>query len=157
MFSLTSEYVLRAAIFLARHVGEGPIPGRRIAEQEGIPQKYLAKILGDLVRTGCLESFPGKAGGFRLRQPSEKMTLFELLTPFGHFEPAECPFQDRAGEPATSGPAFQKWTRMMEARRRFLQEVSLHDAAFGGPPKRQPSAAKKAKPPSREAPDGASG
>lgn len=63
MLSLTSEYVLRAAIHLAHYGGQGPISGRRIAELEGIPRKYLSKVLGDLVRSGVLVSCPGKAGG----------------------------------------------------------------------------------------------
>ena len=65
MLSRTSEYVLRAMAFMAQQVDGWPLPGPRIAEQAGIPRKYLSNILGSLVRAGILESAPGVGGGFR--------------------------------------------------------------------------------------------
>ena len=130
MLSLTSEYVLRAAIHLARYGDQGPISGRRIAEAEGIPRKYLAKVLGDLARSGVLASCPGKTGGFRLECDPREMTLYELLAPFERFESARCPFKNRTSKP---GRAYRKWVELVEARRKFLQEVSLQDVANEAP------------------------
>ena len=66
MLSLTNEYALRSAVYLAQHEAAQPIPGHRIAEALGIPSKYLSVILRDLVRVGVLQASPGKSGGFRL-------------------------------------------------------------------------------------------
>jgi len=59
MLSLTSEYALRALIYLTQHESDWPIPGHRIAEQTKIPSKYLSKILCDLVRINVLKIFAG--------------------------------------------------------------------------------------------------
>ena len=60
MLTLTSEYALRAMTYLAQHEQDWPIPGRQIAQQAGIPRKYLSKVLRGLVRAEVLESSYGR-------------------------------------------------------------------------------------------------
>ncbi len=55
MLNLTGHYPLRAMIFPAQYVVDWPIHGKQIAEQAGLPAKYLSKILCDIVRAEMLE------------------------------------------------------------------------------------------------------
>jgi len=129
MFSMTSEYALRAMIHLARHESDWPLPGRVIAEQCGIPAKYLSKILGDLVRAGVLTATRGLGGGFRMVSDPRRTTLFEILQPFETFTQRRCPFGNKECSDADPCMAHDQWKTVLEAQLRFLQQTSVSDVA----------------------------
>lgn len=133
MLSLTGEYALRAIVYLTQNAERCPIPGREIAEEAGIPAKYLSKILGDLVRHGVLNSSRGKSGGFRLRRSAQETMLYDVLRPFEQFDPIRCPFgNDRCNE---EDPclAHTQWKHVVETERRFLLDTSVYDVAVKAP------------------------
>ncbi len=129
MLSLTSEYALRALIYLTRNENEWPIPGWQVADGAGIPPKYLSKILGDLVRIGVLSSAPGKRGGFRLNQPAKKTRLFEILVPYESFGRKRCPFGNEDCSDEYPCSVHKKWKGVMQAEQRFFQKTSLYEIA----------------------------
>lgn len=129
MFSLTGEYALRALIYMAQHVDDWPIPGRVIAQQADIPQKYLAVVLGQLVREGVLESSRGAGGGFRMADIPEKIPLFQVLMPF---EPIlanrrPCPFGNEVCSDDEPCAAHDRWKKVRETYSNFLEETSIQD------------------------------
>ncbi len=132
MVSLTGEYALRAMVFLAKHVDECPVTGRAIADETGIPRKYLMSLLSLLVRSGLLESSPGLGGGFSLARPAKQITLMEVLVPFEPTLSARraCPFGKGECNPDDPCPAHNRWERVREAFSRFLERTSVHSAAF---------------------------
>ena len=132
MISRTSEYALQAMIHLARHSDDWPIPGREIAEETGIPRKYLAAILGDLVRAGTLESSPGMGGGYRLARPAKDIRLSEVFAPF---EPiianrCPCPFGQEICCDDDPCAGHERWKHVRETYQRFLEKNSIYDVAF---------------------------
>ncbi len=132
MISRTSEYALQAVIHLARNVDDWPVPGRKIAEETDIPRKYLAAILGDLVRVGVLKSSPGLGGGFRLARPAKKIRLSEVFAPF---EPIlanrrPCPFGQEFCNDDDPCAGHDQWKRVRVAYGRFVERNSIHDVAF---------------------------
>ncbi len=129
MFSLTSQYALRALIHLARNADGKPISGRRIAADAGIPANYLSKVLNDLVRSGVLESSPGKTGGFRLRRPPEEITLDEVVAPFEHTGDRRCPFGNQACSDENPCSAHERWKHVVEAQQAFLSTTTVRDVA----------------------------
>ena len=129
MLSRTSEYVLRAMAFMAQQVDEWPLPAPRIAEQTGIPRKYLSNMLSSLVRAGILESAPGMGGGFRMTRPPKDVFLREVLEPF---EPAlgptrPCPFGQELCNDADPCAGHERWKRVREAYTDFLEHTSVYD------------------------------
>ena len=52
MLSKKSKYALRALLALARRPSEGPVLISELAEQEGIPKKFLELKIG---RASCRE------------------------------------------------------------------------------------------------------
>lgn len=59
-------------------------PGNTVASHltagaQGIPDKFLIKVLGTLARAGVLHSIKGPHGGFRLARPANKITLLEIV------------------------------------------------------------------------------
>ncbi len=131
MLTRTSEYALQAVICLARCGNPGPIPGKRIATQTGIPGRYLSKILADLVRASVLIAAPGKTGGFRLARLPQDIHLAEVLGPF---EPVlanrrPCPFGSAVCNDDQGCAGHDRWMRVRETYSRFLNETTVDDVA----------------------------
>ncbi|HWQ53344.1 MAG TPA: Rrf2 family transcriptional regulator [Bryobacteraceae bacterium] len=79
IYSRSAEYAIRAFVHLAQ-VPEGKYAMvKNIAEQEGIPAHFLAKILQQLARKGLLRSSKGPTGGFALRMNPEDISLFTIV------------------------------------------------------------------------------
>lgn len=131
MLSRTSEHALRAVVYLAQHVDDWPIPGRRIAEALDIPRKYLSCILANLVRARILEATPGKSGGFRMVSTPERIRLRQVLTPF---EPVltdhrACPFGNAICSDDHPCAGHHRWRGVREAYDRFLEETTVYDVS----------------------------
>jgi Rrf2 family transcriptional regulator, iron-sulfur cluster assembly transcription factor len=79
IYSRSTEYAIRAFVNLAQ-VPEGKYAMvKQIAEQEGIPTHFLAKILQQLARKGLLRSSKGPTGGFTLRAPAAEISIIQLV------------------------------------------------------------------------------
>lgn len=132
MLSITSEYALRAMIFLARHSQEWPISAQHVAEEVGVPRKYLSKILADLVRVGLLEGSRGKNGGFRMTRSPKDIHLSEVLAPFEpvttHRRP--CPFGNVVCNDNDPCAGHDRWKLVREGYDRFLEETSVYDVTI---------------------------
>ncbi|QMU55682.1 MAG: Rrf2 family transcriptional regulator [Candidatus Mycalebacterium zealandia] len=68
------DYAIRSLTYMGNN------PGRRcgmkeISENQHIPDKYLAKILGRLVKSGIVVSVRGPAGGYILAKEPETLNL----------------------------------------------------------------------------------
>ncbi len=132
MLTVTSEYALRAMVFLAQHHEEQPIAASIIAAMARIPKKYLSKILADLVRQGLLTGARGKNGGFRMSRPAEQIRLAEVLCPFqSRPNPSgrNCPFGNATCNDEDPCAGHARWKSVNETFERFLCETSLGDVA----------------------------
>ena len=85
-----SEYALLALLCLARHNTEAFISGETIAQEQGIPPKFLQQILFALKRSRYVHSSKGQHGGYRLARRPEEITLAEIVRLFdGALAPTE--------------------------------------------------------------------
>ena len=78
MFSHTTEYALRAVVWLADHTDE-PQTAREIADGMSVPPMYLSKVMQFLVRAGLVHGQRGKLGGFTLARPVDRMSVFDVV------------------------------------------------------------------------------
>ena len=66
------DYGLRAVIYLSVQDPERCCSITEIATQQGVPKKFLEKIIQDLIRGGLIKSKRGASGGYTLaRSPEE--------------------------------------------------------------------------------------
>lgn len=137
MLTLTSQYALQALMHLARHGDGQPRTSRQIAEETGIPAKYLAFILGSLTHAGILQSSRGKNGGFYLNLPPRKICLYDIVIPFepGIRAKRTCPFGNKECSDADPCRAHFDWKRVIESEERFLRRKTLHDVSLKQQPK----------------------
>ena len=73
------DYALRAVIHLARRDDRRPSSVAEIALQEGVPKKFLEKIIQDLIHHGLVRSTRGAQGGYTLAQAPEMITFKNVI------------------------------------------------------------------------------
>ncbi|OQB38345.1 MAG: HTH-type transcriptional regulator CymR [Candidatus Hydrogenedentes bacterium ADurb.Bin179] len=74
-----SEYALLALLFLSRHDKEDPVSGEIIAQEQGIPPKFLQQILLALKRAHYIRSAKGQRGGYLLAKKPHEITIAEIV------------------------------------------------------------------------------
>lgn len=79
IYSRSSEYAIRAFVYLAAVPDGKLVMAKQIAEDTEIPAHFLAKILQQLARKGFLRSSKGPTGGFALSQPAEQICMLEVV------------------------------------------------------------------------------
>jgi Rrf2 family protein len=77
------EYGLRCLLRIARAEDGESLTIPEIASAEGLSSPYVAKLLAVLRHGGLLESVRGRAGGYRLAQPSADISLGAVLLVLG--------------------------------------------------------------------------
>jgi Rrf2 family protein len=91
MMSKKSKYALRALLALARRHSDEPMLIADLAEQEGIPRKFLELILLELKNGGLLQSRKGRGGGYLLARKPEQISLGEVMRVLdGPLAPVAC-------------------------------------------------------------------
>lgn len=93
MFSMTTEYALRAAVYLCECSGSVQT-SQRVAEATQTPVRYASRVLQLLVEGGVANSQRGPSGGFTLARPSDEITLLDVVQavePIQHI--CECPLK----------------------------------------------------------------
>jgi Rrf2 family iron-sulfur cluster assembly transcriptional regulator len=74
-----SDYAMRGMIYLAKQPAGKVCLVSQVAEAQGVPESYLAKIFQDLSRSGLVISHRGAKGGFALARDPDKITLRQVI------------------------------------------------------------------------------
>jgi Rrf2 family protein len=109
--SKRGDYVMRAAIFLARSPRGHSRKIREVVADTEVPPAFASQILSDLVRAGLAVSRAGRDGGYQLSRDASAITALEIV------EAAEGPL---ATERCALGEGPCKWD----------QVCPLHDTWF---------------------------
>ncbi len=79
--SAKAEYACLAILALARTGADSaPVRIRDIAEEHGIPERYLVQILLQLKGAGLVFSSRGASGGYRLARSADQISLRDVLS-----------------------------------------------------------------------------
>jgi Rrf2 family cysteine metabolism transcriptional repressor len=85
-----SEYALLALIYLGRHQGDEFHKIETIAQEQGIPAKFLEQIMLALKRARFVTSIKGQHGGYKLVQRPADIKLADVIRLFdGALAPTE--------------------------------------------------------------------
>jgi Rrf2 family protein len=80
-----TDYAMRALIFMARQSvkqGKKVVTVDEIVEKEGLPERFLRRILQTLVKRELLTSNKGKNGGFSFSWPPADIKLTDIIEIF---------------------------------------------------------------------------
>lgn len=73
------DYGLRAVIYLSGQDPERCCSIGEIAKQQGVPKKFLEKIIQDLIRSGLIKSKRGSSGGYLLARAPEHISFTDVI------------------------------------------------------------------------------
>lgn len=79
MISRKAKYALKALVLLARQDSGKSLQANEIAVTGSIPRKFLEQILLELKVNGLVASRRGRAGGYLLSVPPERITVSQVL------------------------------------------------------------------------------
>ena len=80
MFSKSTEYAIRAIIFLAVRATEGKLVGTvDIARELDFPEAFLGKVLQNLVKKSLIVSVKGPGGGFYVLDKTCSYSILNIV------------------------------------------------------------------------------
>lgn len=79
MLTRKAKYALRALLYLSRQKQGTPVHIADLARDEGIPQKFLERILLELKNRAVLQSQKGAGGGYTLRMAADSVTVGDII------------------------------------------------------------------------------
>ncbi|MFK8332820.1 RrF2 family transcriptional regulator [Pseudomonas sp. BJa5] len=81
LYSAGVEYGIHCLAFLVDELGDSREASvRDLAELQGVPQEYLAKVFTKLAKAGLVVATEGVRGGFRLARPADEITVLDIVT-----------------------------------------------------------------------------
>jgi Rrf2 family protein len=126
-----SRYAAQALVHLARLPAGAWGRKRDIASAEGLPDTFLEKVLGRLVKAGLARSVKGPGGGYSLARAPKEITLLDII------EAVDGPIRgESAGVSAGGATALDRRLQAAcdgaaEMLREWLAEVTLAALARG--------------------------
>jgi Rrf2 family protein len=133
LLSYTSEYALRAVLFLAGEYDGRPHRADEIATATGAPRNYMGKTLNALVKAGVLKSARGPQGGFSLAVSPDALPLARVIDCF--VEPREhsrCLVGNRACNAAEPCASHRMWMEITAIRREPFANTTVAELVGAG-------------------------
>ncbi|CAM3112835.1 Rrf2 family transcriptional regulator [Filibacter tadaridae] len=119
--STRGRYGLTIIVELGSKFGEGPIPLRKIAEEQNLSEAYLEQLIPPLRNNGIVKSVRGAYGGYKLAKPPTEITAGDVIRIL------EGPIQLVEGLDETDMPQQELWKRIGEAVRSVLDTTTIAD------------------------------
>ncbi len=129
MVSTRGRYALHVMIDLAEHSGGECIPMKDVAKRQGLPFKYLEKIVPVLTKHNLIEGVHGKGGGYRLCRAPEEYKVWDILVlTENDLAPVTCVAQGAepcllAGECRT----FPMWRDFYRLMQDYFEKITIAD------------------------------
>jgi len=126
----STDYALRAMTFLANQPEGQVCMINEIAQDQGLPPKFLARILQMLHKSGLVESHRGIRGGFRLALTPDCITVLRVMEAVeGPITVSLCLTTPTACDQSDRCPSLGVWERAQAAFMRVLASTSIADLA----------------------------
>ncbi len=69
---------IEAIVYIALFHGAHPVNGKKLADKQGLPPRYLERVLQKLVHEGILRSVRGPRGGYVLAKERRRISVGEI-------------------------------------------------------------------------------
>lgn len=125
--SSTTQYALRAVLYVAEHGTNDPVPVDAIAADLRVPRNYLSKTLHALAQAGVLTSGRGPRGGFRLARSARDLTLGDVAAPFDDVEERKCILGRATCGWKNPCSAHPRWEAISKAQQEFFRRTTIAD------------------------------
>ncbi|MGC8802896.1 MAG: RrF2 family transcriptional regulator [Bacteroidales bacterium] len=127
MFSKTSQYTLRALVFILLENLKGRNPGfREIAREIDSPVEFTGKILQQLARKKIVSSAKGKKGGFFLTEAQSQISLRTIIESIeGSDVFHACGFGLKYCDASNPCPLHHGYASMREQLRQYMDNHTI--------------------------------
>lgn len=126
-FQKTTEYAIRAMVYLAKHPDQR-LSARALHEALHIPYKYLGRLMSSLAEAGLVSVEHGKYGGYQVSSEREAIYLYQIAEQVEGLEDYE---RCILGFPDCSDDApcalHDRWMERREDIKTMLYETTLAD------------------------------
>lgn len=130
VISTRSRYGLRFLIELSQRRDEGPVDLGSIAQNQAIPETYLAKLVVPLRNAGIIRSARGAKGGYELSRAPADISVQEVVEVLeGRSSLLECTDHPETCARSADCPTLPIWTGLEKAIKDYLSSVTVGDAA----------------------------
>ena len=123
----TSQYAIRAVVYVATHGTDAPVRVGPIAAALDMPQNYLSKTLHQLARAGVLRSVRGPRGGFQLAVPAGRLTLARVAAPFDEVGQRHCLLGRAQCGDRYPCAAHARWSEVSDSLQAFFGNTTIAD------------------------------
>ena len=123
----TSQYAIRAVVYVATHGAEAPVRVEPIAKALDVPRNYLSKTLHLLARDGVLRSVRGPRGGFQLAVPPARLTLARVTAPFDEVGERHCLLGRAQCSDRAPCAAHARWGEVSDSLQTFFRGTTIAD------------------------------
>jgi Rrf2 family protein len=129
------EYGLHCLLFLTAPASDAPAPSvRDLADIQGVPVEYLAKLFTKLSKAGLVVATEGARGGFVLARPADDISFLDVVVAIDGDKPLfECrEIRTRCAVFNSEAPAWASTgvcsihAVMLAAERRMRDELAGH-------------------------------
>lgn len=128
------DYGLRALLSLAA-AGQAQTT-EQLAEDQGLPPRFLGAILADLRRAGLVASQRGADGGYRLARPPDAISFAEVFRALDGPLAEVRGFRPEAARYEGSAAHLQEvWVAVRASLRQVLEQVTVADVVHGRLPR----------------------
>lgn len=122
--SAKSEYACVATLELAAAFGSNePVRIRKIAEQHGIPARFLVQILLQLKGAGLVISTRGASGGYQLARAPQEISLGEVMSVIEG--PDELPPSCVSTDSRAARVLRSAWSEVIQVQHEMLSQVTF--------------------------------
>ena len=134
--SARGDYAVRAALGLAAAY-PATASAQALADEQGMPRKFLEAILADLRRANLVRGLRGVDGGYVLTRPPAEISVGQVLRAVdGPLAGVRGVRPEDTVYEGTAAHLQQLWVALRAAVRGVLDEVSLADLVRGRLPAR---------------------
>jgi Rrf2 family protein len=124
--STRGRYAVRAIMYLAGKYGQAPVPLNVISRDQELSVKYLENIMRTLISSGIVVSTKGKAGGYIMAKPPEKVTAADILCiTEGSLSPVDCLDNCFACSRSKACASREMWGGLGKAIMDYLASVTV--------------------------------
>ncbi len=80
---------LEAVLDIALHARPDPVCMSDLTARQGVPKRYLERVMQNLVKAGILTGHRGPRGGYRLARERRRITLGQILRNLGDLDESD--------------------------------------------------------------------
>ena len=125
-----ADYGIRAMLTLAN--SPTSLSAEHLAEEQGLPPRFLGAILSDLRRAGLLVSQRGSEGGYQLARPPSEISIADALRAIsGPMAGVRGLRPETLSYDGAATGLVDVWVAVRAVLRNLLEHVSLEQVAAG--------------------------